>query len=196
VVATNGYTSPAFPWLARRLMPFDAFMIATEPLPPGRIARALPNERTNLDARHNIDFVRRSPDGRQILFGGRTGSRLPTPEIAAARLRRSLARIFPDLAGVRLEHSWTGRCAGTFDLFPHIGAHQGVHYALGYCFAGVPMGTHFGRKLAHRILGDGEGATAFDALPFPTLPLYRGNAWFMPPLMAAVDLLDAWHGRG
>jgi glycine/D-amino acid oxidase-like deaminating enzyme len=47
---------------------------------------------------------------------------------------------------------WTGRCAGTFDMYPHLGSHQGIHYALGYCFAGVPMGTWFGIKAAHRIL--------------------------------------------
>ena len=50
----------------------------------------------------------------------------------------------------RSTHVWTGRCAGTRDLYPHIGIEEGIHYALGYCFAGVPMGTYFGIKLARR----------------------------------------------
>ena len=196
IVATNGYTGPAVGWLQRRVVPFDAFMIATAELRPELLARLLPHDRTVLDTNHNINFVRRSPDGTRLLMGGRTGSRMPTPEAAAARLSRELARIFPDLVGVELSHSWTGRCAATFDFFPHIGVHQGIHYALGYCFAGIPMGTHFGRKLALKILGSKESATAFDDRPFPTLPLYNGNPWFVPSIMRGVDLADRWHARG
>jgi len=131
-----------------------------------------------------------------FIFGGRTGSRLPTAEAAAARLSRELARIFPDLKDVELSHSWTGRCAATFDFFPHMGVHQGIHYALGYCFAGVPMGTHLGRKVALKLLGAKEGGSVFDDRPFPTVPLYTGNPWFVPQLMRGVDLIDRWHSRG
>ncbi len=196
VIATNGYTGRAGGWLRRRVVPFDAFMIATEPLPPERLRRILPQDRTFLDTNHNINFVRRSPDGTRLLFGGRPGSRLPTAEAAAARLSRELARIFPDLQDVALSHSWTGRCAATFDFFPHMGVHQGIHYALGYCFAGVPMGTHLGRKVALKLLGAKEGGSVFDDRPFPTFPLYNGNPWFVPQLMRGVDLIDRWHSRG
>ncbi|HUI18179.1 MAG TPA: FAD-binding oxidoreductase [Alphaproteobacteria bacterium] len=196
VVATNGYTGAAVGWLRRRVVPFDAYMIATAPLHPELLARLLPQDRTVLDTNHNLNYVRCSPDGTRLLMGGRTGSRLPTPEAAASRLVRELARIFPDLARVELSHSWTGRCAATFDFFPHIGVHQGIHYALGYCFAGIPMGTHFGRKLALKILGSKESATAFDDRPFPTLPLYNGNPWLVPHVMRGVDLVDRWHARG
>ena len=196
VIATNGYTGPAVGWLQRRLVPFDAFMIATAPLRPELLARLVPHDRTVLDTNHNLNYVRRSPDGTRLLMGGRTGSRLPTPEAAASRLVRELARIFPDLGRVELSHSWTGRCAATFDFFPHIGVHKGMHYALGYCFAGIPMGTHFGRKLALKILGSKDGTTAFDDRPFPTLPLYNGNPWFVPHVMRGVDLADKWHARG
>ncbi len=195
VVATNGYAGPAVGWLERRVIPFDAFMIATEPLPPALLDRVLPRNRTFIDSNHNINFIRRSPDGRRILFGGRTGSRLPSPEAAARRLGRELARIFPDLAGVPLTHSWTGRCAATFDLFPHMGAHDGMHFAMGYCFAGVPMGTYLGRKVALKILGSADSETAFADPSFPTFPLYRGRPWFVPPVMGGVDLIDRWHGR-
>ena len=196
IMATNGYSGPAMGWLRRRVVPFDAYMIATAPLPPALIARLIPRDRTVLDTNHNLDFVRRSPDGTRILFGARTGSRFATPEAAARRLAPLLARIFPELAGIALSHSWTGRCAATFDFYPHIGVHRGIHYALGYCFAGIPMGTHFGQKLALKIIGAKEGSTAFDERPFPTLPLYSGNNWFVPPLMRGVDLLDRWHARG
>jgi glycine/D-amino acid oxidase-like deaminating enzyme len=65
------------------------------------------------------------------------------------------------------------------DLFPHIGQHDGVYFAGGYCFAGVPIGTLFGIKLARRILVQAGGESAFDR-PVPSIPLYRGNPWFVP----------------
>ena len=71
----------------------------------------------------------------------------------AERLHMRLMRIFPELSDLRFDHVWTGKCGGTFDLYPHIGSHEGIHFAVGYCFAGVPMGTLFGQKLARRILG-------------------------------------------
>ncbi|MBM3602014.1 MAG: FAD-binding oxidoreductase [Alphaproteobacteria bacterium] len=193
-VATNGYTS-AVPWLQRRVIPFDAYLMATEPLPAPVIDRILPRGRTALDTNFNINFIRRSPDGTRVLFGGRTGTRFSSPGECAWRIKQDFGQLVPELGDVKLDHVWTGRCAGTFDLFPHIGVHEGIHYALGYCFAGVPMGTHLGRKMAFRILGSPEGRTAFDDLDFPTMPFYGGNPWFVPLAMKAYDLMDWWNTR-
>jgi glycine/D-amino acid oxidase-like deaminating enzyme len=99
----------------------------------------------------------------------------------ARNLRGDLARILPDLANVKLSNVWTGRCAGTFDLFPHVGSHGRIHYATGYCFAGLPMGTYLGQKAAQAILGrNREAASAFRELPFPTVPMLGGQNWFVP----------------
>ena len=115
---------------------------------------------------------------------------MPDLKGMATRLHAALLRIVPDLAGVRLSHAWTGKCAGTFDLYPHIGVHDGMHFALGYCFAGVPMGSWMGLKAALKIMGLPDSGTAFDALPFPTLPLYTGNPWFVPLVMKFYDWQD------
>jgi glycine/D-amino acid oxidase-like deaminating enzyme len=85
---------------------------------------------------------------------------------------------------------WTGRCAGSFDLYPHIGCREGIHYAVGYCFAGLPMGTWFGRKVAERILGAKSAPSVFADRPFGTVPLYRGNAWFLPLAMRWLSRKD------
>ena len=42
IVATNGYTPKAAQWLRRRVVPVDAFMIATEPLPEDRVEHVAP----------------------------------------------------------------------------------------------------------------------------------------------------------
>jgi glycine/D-amino acid oxidase-like deaminating enzyme len=153
--------------------------------------RLLPGDRTYLDHAHNIDFMRRSPDGTRILFGGRTGSRAPRGLTGkAAELHVKAARIMPEIRAFRLAHVWTGRCAATFDLFPHIGTEAGIHYAGGYCFAGVPMGTYLGRKAAFRILGRPEGRTIFAERSFPTAPFYSGDPWFVPYAMKYYDWVD------
>jgi glycine/D-amino acid oxidase-like deaminating enzyme len=190
LVAANGYIDKAVPWLRRRLVPFHGYMVATEPLPREQIERILPRSRTVIEFHHNIFFLRRSPDGERLLFGGYTGGPAPSLRGMATRLHAALLRIIPDLAGVRLSHAWTGKCAGTFDLYPHIGLHDGIHFALGYCFAGVPMGSWMGLKAALKIMGLKDASTAFDALPFPTLPLYTGNPWFVPLVMKFYDWQD------
>ena len=194
-VATNGYTGPLLPWLQRRVIPFDAYMIATEKLDAATMSRLLPGGRTYIDHAHNIDFMRPSPDGTRILFGGRTGSRAPSLRAKAVELRHCAARLIGEIGTLRLSHVWTGRCAGTFDLFPHIGTIGGIHFAGGYCFAGVPMGTYLGRKAAARILGRPESQTIFAERPFPTAPFYSGKPWFVPYAMRYYDWRDRRESR-
>ena len=191
LIATNGYTGGVMPYLDRRVIPFDGYMIATEPLPDELAAKLLPGGRTCIDWNFNVDFVRRAPDDpRRILFGGLTGARADLPTMAE-RLKVRLTRIFPVLKEVRIDNVWTGRCAGTFDMYPHLGSHQGVHYALGYCFAGIPMGTWFGIKAAHRILRRNDPPSVFADRPFPTHPLYTGNPWWIRLVLAWLARKDA-----
>jgi glycine/D-amino acid oxidase-like deaminating enzyme len=188
IVATNGYSGSAFPWLQRRVVPFDAYMVATERLPRSLIDELLPGGRTFIDWNFNVDFIRRAPDDDRILFGGNTGVIAANLSRMAESLRRKLLHLLPRLKDVELSHLWTGRCAGTRDLYPHIGVEDGIHHALGYCFAGVPMGTHFGVTLARKILGADGGESIFWQRPFKAIPLYRGNPWFVPFAMK-------WYGR-
>jgi len=190
-LATNGYTGPPFGWFRRRLIPFHGFILATGPLTDVQLTRTLPGDRTYIDYAHNIDFIRRSPDGRRILFGGQTGGPARDMKAKAARLHARLVQILPDLAGTRVEQAWTGKCAATFDLYPHLGQQDGIHYAMGYCFAGMPMGSYLGHKVAQRILGhQEEGHTIFAERRFRTMPFYTGNPWFVPLVMAWYDRLD------
>lgn len=189
IVATNGYTPAALPWHARRVIPFRGYLAATEEL--GEAARAtIPNNRTVLDTNVNIDFFRLAPDSPRLLFGGATGSMMLDAPTIAAKLHAILARVLPQHAGVKLTHVWTGYCAGTFDMMPHVGGRDGIWHGLGYNFAGVPMGTHFGLKLAQMIQGKAEGRSAFADDPFPSFPLYRGRPWFVPLAMRYFDWKD------
>jgi glycine/D-amino acid oxidase-like deaminating enzyme len=190
ILATNGYTSRQLPWLARRVIPFQAYMAATEPLSEAQLDEAIPNRRTVLDSNTNIDFFRPAPDSPRILFGGATGSGMTEFGAIGERLHGILARVLPQLGNAKLSHVWIGFCAGTFDLMPHIGGRDHVWHGLGYNFAGVPMGTHFGKKLAQMILGRPEGRSVFAEAPFPTMPFYSGNPWFVPLAMRYFDWKD------
>ena len=190
IVATNGYTGPATPWLQRRVVPFDAYMVATEPVTQTVMDRVLPTRRTCIDWNNDALYIRPSPDLTRILFGGLTGTRPGDLTRKAARLDAILKSTFPDLKDVALQHAWTGRCAATFDMFPHLTRTGAVTYVGGYCFAGVPMGTYLGRKAAYGILESPEAATLFAEREFPAFPLYRQNPFLVPAAMIYYRWLD------
>lgn len=190
VVATNGYTGAFAPWMRRRVIPIGSYMIATEPLPEALVDRLIPRNRIVSDTRKVVYYYRASPDRRRILFGGRVSVSETDPARSGPRLHAAMAGIFPELAHARISHSWCGFVAYTFDELAHIGVHDGVRYAMGYCGSGVGMGSYLGMRVGQQVLGIDEGRTAFDGLPFATRPLYSGNPWFLAPAVSWYRLLD------
>ncbi len=190
VIATNGYTGPITAGIRRRLIPIGSYMIATEPLPDEVISRLMPRERVTSDTRKVVYYYRRSPDGRRIVFGGRVACKETDPRISGPRLHKVVVDLFPELAGTRISHSWMGFVAYTFDHLPHIGERDGVWYSAGYCGSGVAWATYMGYRLGHKVLGADEGRTAFDAIRFPTRPLYTGNPWFLDAAVAWYRAMD------
>ena len=184
IVATNGYTGAALPWMRRRVIPIGSYIIATEPLPRALVDRLFPTDRIASDTCKVVYYYRASPDRRRIVFGGRVSANETDPRVSAPRLYRDMCRIFPDLQGTRISHSWMGTVAYTFDELAHTGVHDGVHYAMGYCGSGVSMASYLGMRAGQKVLGLPSGQTAFDGLPFPTRPLYAGKPWFLPPVVA------------
>jgi glycine/D-amino acid oxidase-like deaminating enzyme len=178
-IATNGYTPKAFPWHRRRVVPASAFMIATETISPDLMARVLPGGTPLLEACNTPLWIRPNEDGTRILLGGRTGEDLDTLPRKTEQLYSEMIRVVPALEGTKLTHSWTGKVAMSFDWLPHTGTHEGMHYAMGWCATGIPMGTYLGHQTALRIVGDPASATVLDDRPFPTRPFYYGNPWFL-----------------
>ena len=181
VVATDGYTGPLSPWLQRRVIPIGSYVIATEPMQETRVTKLIPRNRIVSDTRKVVFYYRTSPDRRRILFGGRVCVDETDPAVSGPLLHADLVKIFPELAEVRISHSWCGFVAYTFDELMHVGRHEGIHYATGYCGSGVGMGSYLGMRVGQQVLERDEGRTAFDSLPFETRPLYRGRPWFLAP---------------
>ena len=179
VIATNGYTGKATPWQRRRVIPIGSYMIATEPLDPALVDELFPKQRVVTDTRKVVYYYRLSPDRRRVLFGGRVSQGETDPRISGPLLRNELVRLFPQLAGVRISHSWMGFVGYTFDTLAHTGSHDGVYYAMGYCGSGVSMASYLGMRTGRKVLGLDESRTGFDGIRFPTVPFYNGIPWFL-----------------
>jgi glycine/D-amino acid oxidase-like deaminating enzyme len=184
IVATNGYTGQVTPWLRRRVIPIASSIIATEPLPQELMARLFPTRRMVFDTRKVVYYYRASPDGQRVVFGGRVAARDIGAEQTAGRLREKMCEVFPELSAYGMTHSWSGTVAFTFDELPHIGSHEGVHYAMGYCGSGVALSSYLGARIGQQVLGLEAGRTAFDSLPNRTRPFYTGQPWFLPAAVA------------
>lgn len=190
IVATNGTTGKATPWLRRRVIPIDSQIIATGPLTAETMDRLMPGRRMIVDSFRLHSYFRTSPDGTRILFGGRAGSNQADPRRGGADLYRRMVATFPELAGVAITHWWSGRTGYTFDFLPHIGVHHGIRHAIGFCGAGVVWAPYLGHKAALAVLGSAEAGSVFDGSGFPTRPLYFGRPWFLPAVISYYGLLD------
>jgi glycine/D-amino acid oxidase-like deaminating enzyme len=179
VVATNGYTGGLTPWQRRRVIPIGSYMIATEPLAETQIDRVMPRDRVLSDSRKLVYYYRASPDRRRVLFGGRVSAREVDPRIGVPRLHAEMTRIFPELAETRVTHGWMGFVGYTFDTLPHLGRHDGIHYAMGYCGSGISLASYFGARIGQQVLGRAEARTGLEGLGFPGRPYYWGWPWFL-----------------
>jgi glycine/D-amino acid oxidase-like deaminating enzyme len=190
IIATNGYTSNLTPWLQKRVIPIGSYIIATDVLDPVMVNELFPTNRIASDTCKVIYYYRTSPDRKRILFGGRVSATETNPLLSGPKLLKDLYRIFPQLEGTKISHSWTGTVAYTFDEMAHTGQHNGIYYSIGYCGSGVSMASYLGMRLGQKVLGLVEGKTAFDDLPFPTRPLYNGRPWFLPAVVSWYRMQD------
>ncbi|MCP4316271.1 MAG: FAD-binding oxidoreductase [Hyphomicrobiales bacterium] len=183
LIATNGYTGAELSYFHKRVIPIRSAIIATEELDPQIITELSPKGLGYGDSDRLVIYYRPSPDGKRMIFGGRVFDRADRPDKYSTDLKRLMTRIFPQLSGVGITHAWSGTVAYTFDHAPHLGEHDGIHYAMGYCGSGVGRANYFGHKIALKLLGSRDGKTALDGLDFKTHPLYTGSTWFMPAIL-------------
>jgi glycine/D-amino acid oxidase-like deaminating enzyme len=178
LLATNGYSDALVPQVRRRIIPLGSYMIATEPMRADLADQTIPNRRMLFDTKNFLYYWRITPDNR-MLFGGRASFAPTTLWRARDWLYAAMVHVHPQLNGLRVERAWGGQLGFTFDRMPHIGRIKGVTYAMGYCGTGVAMSTYFGQLAADWIAG-AELPMCWER-PFPTVPLYREQPWFLRP---------------
>ncbi len=187
VLATNGYTDTSAPWHRSRIVPMSSSIIATEDLGRDRVEALLPAMTTVIDTNRVIVYARPAPGGESILFGGRAKFHPVSPDTSAKILHDQMLQVFPSLAGVQVTNAWSGYMAFTKDWLPKIGRHNGLHYALG-CNggSGVVLLSWLGRKIGQQVVGDGDGRSSLEDIPFPRQPLGRWTS-------AGVPLAGIWY---
>lgn len=192
ILATNADTGlgpSRFRTLARRVMVVPAFALATEPLPLDQVARVLPIAGPVSDTYKIIHYIAPSDDGRRLIISARAGRAEGGLHNKAARMLAYFAKRFPDLAGVKVSHCWSGRFTVSADWVPHVGVDDGIHYVLGCCGTGIPTSTYLGHKIAGKILRDPDSRTAFER-PLPALPFFGAGEKLLPLAVRAYTLRD------
>ena len=155
LATTNAYTHAGGPCaqLQRELVRLPYFNLATAPLPRGLAERILPERQGAWDTRRLLSSFRMDREGR-LIFGSVGTLRGGAREVHRAWGRRALAKLFPQLAGVRFEHEWYGVIGMTSDALPRLHAQGRRAMSIsGYNGRGIGPGTSFGRDLARWVLG-------------------------------------------
>jgi glycine/D-amino acid oxidase-like deaminating enzyme len=189
VLATGGYTDMLVPKLKPKVFPVGSYIIVTEPLSKEMQAAISPKGRMFYDSKWFLNYFRLTPDGR-MLWGGRNNlsTSLNLSE-SAQILGKQLVDTFPILENVKITHSWTGKLGVTFDLMPHIGQVDGLHYALGYSGHGLALATYLGTELG-LILAGKKTSSPFSEIDHQTMIFYRNQPWFIPLAAQYYRLLD------
>ena len=181
IVGANGYIDPAAPGLRRRIIPVFSNIIVTEELPEGLAEHVFPTRRYINDSPRIRSYYRLTPDGKRVLFGGRGTFGTARSEDHARFLHAMMVDRLPDLRGIKVAYSWSGRIAFTLDSIPHVGEQDGVFFSLGCNGSGVAMMTYLGNYLGERVAGKINHISSFERR-LPDHPLYSGNPWFLPIL--------------
>jgi glycine/D-amino acid oxidase-like deaminating enzyme len=183
LLASGAYTTSATPSLRKKVIPIGSYIIATEVLPADLARELSPLNRMIYDSKHFLYYYRLTPDNR-MLFGGRAAF-FPESETtvreSAELLRQGMIQVYPQLRDTMVEFVWGGTLDFAFDVMPHSGKIDGMHFALGFAGHGVAAATWMGAKLAAVIWGDADD-NPFSTIPFPGAPvgLRSGQSWALP----------------
>lgn len=150
VVCCGGYIEKFYPQLARSVLPIATYVMATEPL-AARLPTAMSTAAAVYDTRYAFDYYRPLADTR-LLWGGRISIRERAPQQVATLLYADMLKVYPQLAGVKVEYAWSGLMSYAQHQMTQIGClPNGVWYAMGFAGHGVGPTTMAGEVLAQAI---------------------------------------------
>ena len=184
LLACNGYFDGLMPEVESRVMPLNNFILATEPLGSGA-AKLIRDNVAVSDSRFVINYYRLSSDGRLLFGGGETYSTRYPADIKGF-VRKHMLKIFPQLAGTRIDYGWGGTLGITLRRVPYFRKlGNNVLVAAGYCGQGVTMATLGGQIAADAIAGTLDRFDLLAKLPTPPFPGGKLLRW--PSLVAGMS---------
>ncbi|MEU9101171.1 FAD-dependent oxidoreductase [Streptomyces sp. NPDC048361] len=188
---TEGFTA-SLKGQRRAWLPMNSSMIATEPLGPevwdaigwaGREALG--------DMAHAYMYAQRTADDRIALggrgvpyrFGSRTDNDGRTQAATVSALRELLVRFFPQLAGVRVSHAWSGVLGVPRDWCATVTLDRatGIGWAGGYVGSGVATANLAARTLRDLVRRNSGEAGDTDLTTLPWVG-HKVRLWEPEPL--------------
>jgi len=162
VLATNAYTGDLWPGLKQTVVPVTSFQIATYPLPEDIRKTIIPGGQGVTDTRRLLHYFRQDHQGRLVMGGRSPVDDNPTMDDTDT-LVGTIAKTFPQIAGVPVQFLWSGKVALTKDSLPHIHMlDEGLYAALGCNGRGVAACSMIGKVMSELV-----GGKAPDDLPLP-----------------------------
>lgn len=183
VLACNGYSNNLNRKTAARVMPINNFMAATEPL-GARATQILARDICVYDSKFVLNYYRLSHDNRLIFGGGESyGTKFPAD--IAAKVRKPMQQLFPQLEDVKIDYAWGGTLGITTSRMPYFArVGPNILTAAGYSGHGVALATLAGQIIAQTIKGQSE---RFDVLSrVPVIPFPGGRMFSTPVLTLAM----------
>jgi glycine/D-amino acid oxidase-like deaminating enzyme len=182
VVCTGGYTGQQLtPLLKNKILPILSNSVVTRPLTDAEMAACNFRTKTFMTDTRTLRFYYRLLEGNRLQLGSRsaiTGAEAEDPRHLQL-LTDAIARKFPPLAGIAIDHSWWGWVDVSHDMMPRItrpDPKETVWHALGYGGNGVAASTWAGKRIAERVAGKDTGQEVFN-LPIYNSPLQYPNIW-------------------
>ncbi|SOC18724.1 NAD(P)/FAD-dependent oxidoreductase [Rhodobacter maris] len=180
ILAANGYLDRLEPDIAARVMPINNYIVATEPL-GARAQEVFTRDIAAHDLKFVVNYWRLHED--RLIFGGGETVSYRFPRDIAAKVRKPLEEIYPQLQGVRLTHAWGGTLAITVNRMPCFRRPApNCLSASGFSGHGVALAIHAGRLMAEAATATGDGFEVMSTLPQPAFP---GGARLRWPLLVA-----------
>jgi gamma-glutamylputrescine oxidase len=198
VLATNAFSS-RLGFFRNTILPVHEFVGITPPLTATQLEATGWRKRIAFnDSRTEVFYVGLTRDQRIHIGGGRAtygfNDDLRDPRDGPAHfaaLQVELSRIFPSLARVGFERTWTGVVDWTLDASPSVGRtgkHGNIYYGIGYSGHGVNLSSVFGNVIADLDAGRDHAWKAFPFVnrklpyipnePFRSLGARLAMAWY------------------
>jgi gamma-glutamylputrescine oxidase len=182
--ACNGYLGKLNHSAAKKIMPINNFIIATEPLSDDLANRINPKRLAVANSQFVVDYFRLSADNR-LLWGGGENYRQRFPSDITGFVKKHMLKVYPELSDHKIDYAWGGTLAITLNRMPHIARQaSNVFVAQGYSGHGVALATYAGALFANAVQGSLEGIDAFERLPMKDFP--GGTLLRWPGLVAGM----------
>lgn len=112
------FIGDGFPSLARTILPVATHVCVTAPI-GDKLKETIGYAGGIADTRRAGDYYRIVGD--RLLWGGRISTRTKEPRRLKRRLARDIARVYPALNDIEIEHAWSGIMGYAIHRMPQIG---------------------------------------------------------------------------